>query len=124
MKRLLFKIRDVAEHGAELWVVPEEGSRTADCAALRGGEVVEIRSNGVSRTARILSIPITNPRPREWPKFVVFPKQSSVLFTIGCEVLLDDSPDPNQSVQHNAGSRPLSNDSSASETPSSLGPRG
>jgi hypothetical protein len=31
---------------------------------------------------------------------------------------------PNQSPQHNAGSRPSSGDSSASETPSSLGPRG
>lgn len=32
--------------------------------------------------------------------------------------------EPNQSPQHNAGSRPSSGDSSASETPSSLGPRG
>jgi len=31
---------------------------------------------------------------------------------------------PNQPVQHNAGSRPSSSDSSASEIPSSLGPRG
>jgi hypothetical protein len=31
---------------------------------------------------------------------------------------------PNQSTQHNAGSRPSSGDSSASETPSLLGPRG
>ena len=31
---------------------------------------------------------------------------------------------PNQSVQRNAGSRPTSGDSTASETPSSLGPRG
>jgi hypothetical protein len=31
---------------------------------------------------------------------------------------------PNQSPQHNAGSRPSSEDSSASETSSSLGPRG
>jgi len=31
---------------------------------------------------------------------------------------------PNQPVQHNAGSRPPSDDSPASETPSSLGPRG
>jgi hypothetical protein len=32
--------------------------------------------------------------------------------------------EPIQSPQHNAGSRPSSDDSSASETPSSLGPRG
>ena len=32
--------------------------------------------------------------------------------------------EPNQPPQHNAGSRPSSSDSSASETPSSLGPRG
>jgi len=31
---------------------------------------------------------------------------------------------PNQSAQHNAGSRPSSGDSPASETPSSLDPRG
>jgi hypothetical protein len=31
---------------------------------------------------------------------------------------------PNQALQRNAGSRPSSNDPSASETPSSLGPRG
>jgi hypothetical protein len=36
---------------------------------------------------------------------------------------LMESP-PNKRVQHNAGSRPSSGDSSASETPSSLGPRG
>jgi hypothetical protein len=32
--------------------------------------------------------------------------------------------EPNQSLQHNAGSRPPSADSPASETPSSPGPRG
>lgn len=34
------------------------------------------------------------------------------------------STEPNQTTQHNAGSRPFSSDSSASETPSVLGPRG
>ena len=34
------------------------------------------------------------------------------------------SGEPIQSPQHNAGSRPSSGDSAASETPSSLGPRG
>jgi len=32
--------------------------------------------------------------------------------------------EPNQTLQRNAGSRPSSDDASASETPSSLGPRG
>ena len=36
----------------------------------------------------------------------------------------EDSQPPNQSVQHNAGSRPSSGDSAASDSPSLLGPRG
>jgi hypothetical protein len=41
-----------------------------------------------------------------------------------CRRITESLKKPNQALQHNAGSRPLSDDSSASETPSSLGPRG
>ena len=47
--------------------------------------------------------------------------------TGGSDIQWDDlvyTKTPNQSPQHNAGSRPSSGDSPVSETPSSLGPRG
>jgi hypothetical protein len=66
--------------------------------------------------ARFVEIMRTHP---EWKA------QCKVIeFEIRHDTLKEKTEEPNQSPQRNAGSRPSSDDSSASETPSSLGPRG
>ena len=102
MQTFLFSVGDVAPHRNELWVIPKEGSRSPACAALAGGDYVEVRDGAAVLKTKIESIPMTNPLPTAPPKFVIF-RPASLSIKIGDEVWLTGK-EPNQTSEPTAPS--------------------
>ena len=102
METFLFRVGEIAPHKDELWVIPKEGSRSAACAALSGGESVEVRDGAAVLKIKIASVPMTNPLPAAPPKFVVF-RPVTLPVKVGAEVWLTEKT-PNQAPEPTAPS--------------------